>query len=696
MNATTLFMSWVLIGAGLLFALVFSATWGHVRTVRSPAGYVRYRRLLLVDRITRWSRNAIWLVALAPAVWLATSRPDYQGILVAPSLWAVIAITGVVMVDGFLLGRPAATDPPTDLTAPDLRRVRFSLPWGVMVSVFLMTVVLVLGVRWAWVAATDDGKGYFASWIEDHRIGWDTISPFPGSFYTTPLLFVYPAVIILAAIGTVIVLNRHPFLPRSKYAALDQGFRRRTIRDLALICLVAVTVPVGTMGFDVIWVFATLGPGSTQSTVTVLLAWIAGLAALGTFYWAAANLMVLAPVRESAAIAKIMAAETARAKAAAKAAAAADKPKGAKPKAGKAAKTAKTDTGKPGKAGVTQVRRATVVDVQETLFIIDMVPEPEFTEPVVGQPAVVSHLPGPPSEPPVLVYDEPEDPGRTLIFVDGEPVDLEDPVDTDDEAGTGEPAGSGIPPVADAAPRTVEIVVEAEGIEEDLDTIPQVAATPADVLQQTADTVPEAVQEASEAVQEAPGATREVVEEGVAEEGEVVEEAEVVAEAEAVEDDMAGAGQRDTEAVVVHARVYGLSQDEEEQTAPQTEQTVVQAQPEPQQQSQTGEPPVPAPPVPTPPVPTPPVPTPALHAPPVPAPPEPTPAVPTPPVPTPALPVPPVPRPPVPTPRDVFVRKPHAVAVILSNHSTTGPATPADLAETAELDQTAELAELQA
>ena len=294
MTTDALFGYWVIAAVVLLFLLIFGGTWYRIRANRPPELYRQYDKLSAIDRQLRWGRLLAISLGLVVGLWAtnSTATNHYQAILVAPSLWAAICLIGFTGLDSLVLGLTPAAAP---VSPP---RVRSCLPWKLLVVLVLVSGLLVASIRWAGRMSASDGRSHFNSWVLDGVFNWGRRQPFPGAFYTSLLTYCYPAVLLLAVVGAVAVWKRQAYLPSARYAALDLGFRRRTIRDLVLACLGAASSALAMMGLNIAWAYASLGPGSPERTVVVAASGVVGGIALGLSFWVIANLVFLPSVDE--------------------------------------------------------------------------------------------------------------------------------------------------------------------------------------------------------------------------------------------------------------------------------------------------------------------------------------------------------------------------------------------------------------
>ena len=303
MTATSLIGTWALAGIGLLFLLIFVGT-GYRLYRRRRRLY--YKRLTRINRIVGLSRIGFVVLGLGAAVRVAWRGSDYQTFLIAPCAWAIVVLLGVISTDFFLFGR-------SRYSSSDKLKVRISvcLPWTLILLLLLLLALLWTSVKWSEQTASIDQRSHVYSWVLNGVFGWGIKNPFPGTFYTTPLLYCFPAVLAVGLCGIILVLIRRAWLPAAKYAALDEGFRARTIRDIILTCVGATSAVLAMMGLDIAWAFSTLGPGSNRRALVVAVAFFVGAWNLGQTFWVLANLIFLPPVVEDRYLAEQIRAEAA-------------------------------------------------------------------------------------------------------------------------------------------------------------------------------------------------------------------------------------------------------------------------------------------------------------------------------------------------------------------------------------------------
>ncbi|MCL2784703.1 MAG: hypothetical protein FWD55_04560 [Propionibacteriaceae bacterium] len=291
MNLSSLLGGWVIAGGTLMCLLVFAMTWFRTRRDRP---LVRYQRLQRIEAITQASRIGSAVIGLTAAIFVTVFTPNQQAILIAPSLWALVTMIGIVVTDHILLGRPAVP------AGTEARRgtVLNLLPWRLLLVLALMVSIIVYGARWAAGQAAIDGRSRVYSWVLDGVFDWGRSAFFPGRFYTLGLAFTVPVVLAATVGGIIVVFKRPLFLPSPKYLALDYGLRRRTIRDIVLVSLGAVSPVVAMMCLSIAWTYGSLGPGSPEHTLIVALSSVLAASGLVVSFWILANLIILPRVEE--------------------------------------------------------------------------------------------------------------------------------------------------------------------------------------------------------------------------------------------------------------------------------------------------------------------------------------------------------------------------------------------------------------
>lgn len=248
----------LLVGVGLVVGIVADTLGGARRS--AP---VTVPSALAVDarRVGRWSWVGV-IVGLAAAV--AVSRWDRLGrglLLAAPVL-------GLAVLAGTIRGELAVTGPMAGTRRAGLRarRVGDYLSRRATTAVAAAVVALVATAVGAILAGSDDDLGRAGRWLTT-SCSPDTSSsrgPWPGWFYSGPLLAVVGVGLVLTAVALRVIVNR-PRLTAPALApvpaggdvgsarsaasdaealALDEAMRRWAARRVVAACAMLVALPL--------------------------------------------------------------------------------------------------------------------------------------------------------------------------------------------------------------------------------------------------------------------------------------------------------------------------------------------------------------------------------------------------------------------------------------------------------------------
>ncbi|MDR2974775.1 MAG: hypothetical protein LBV00_08695, partial [Propionibacteriaceae bacterium] len=301
MTAAKMMTLWAIGATIIFFLLVALATARRMHAVRARARLPkRYRHLRALEHSIGWPRAGVTLAATACALWLTWSMPDHAGLFLAPTLWAGLITLGLIGIDQLVLGRTPRLDqwrPPTN--------VRAYFSWKPIALVIVLAGVLIYTIRWASGVATKDGRRVFGAWTTDGEAHWGWSDPFPGAYYTDPLKWMLPLLVALILAGVVVTFARHTYRAGTRYAALDRGFRRRTISDLTLALIGALGGTLATISLDIAWACAILGSNSPDNAAVVGINAVVGLCATGLCFWVEASLIFLPVVSEDKTIARM-------------------------------------------------------------------------------------------------------------------------------------------------------------------------------------------------------------------------------------------------------------------------------------------------------------------------------------------------------------------------------------------------------
>lgn len=192
----------LLIGVGMVVGVVAETVGGARRSVPVPVPSA-----LAADarRVGRWSWAGL-IVGLAAAV--AVSRWDRLGrglLLAAPLL-------GLAVLAGTIGGELAVTGPMAATRRAGLRarRVGDYLPRRATAAVVAAVVALAATAAGAILASSDDDRGRAGRWLTSSCSPDRSSSrgPWPGWFYSGPLLAVVGVGLVLAAVALRAIVNR--------------------------------------------------------------------------------------------------------------------------------------------------------------------------------------------------------------------------------------------------------------------------------------------------------------------------------------------------------------------------------------------------------------------------------------------------------------------------------------------------------
>ena len=200
-------------------------------------------RLGGVARSTRRWRLAGLLVGLAAAATSAQSGSLGRGVLLAGPLLALCVLLGVVAGE---LGVRAPAGARRSASV-EVRRVGDYLPRLLTSAVGAATVLLLALLAFTSAIGAADDLGRAGRWLT--RACSDNSSegrgPWPGSFYTWPLVVVVLVGAVVAGVAVVAVVRR----PRQgEDAVLDDALRRDVVTGVVAAVGLLVTVPLVGVG----------------------------------------------------------------------------------------------------------------------------------------------------------------------------------------------------------------------------------------------------------------------------------------------------------------------------------------------------------------------------------------------------------------------------------------------------------------
>ncbi|SDS38175.1 hypothetical protein [Actinopolymorpha singaporensis] len=250
-------------------------------------GLARLRRSTLLGRGVAMVAGVIAAVATASTGGLG------RGFALAPAVFAAVQIVGVLAAD--LLARDDARTQGT--AGLEVRRVRDFSPPRLVRFIVATGAVLALFLAWAGVVAVPDDLGragraltYSCTVGCDHR----TLSPWPGSYYSVPMVAALLLVLVLAgtAVGATVRRPRNGAAP--EIVAVDDVVRRRSVESVLAAVGVAFTGSLAGTALLVGGRLAGLGANHGPAALQVV-GWstlLAGLAALVWLVWCLVALLL--------------------------------------------------------------------------------------------------------------------------------------------------------------------------------------------------------------------------------------------------------------------------------------------------------------------------------------------------------------------------------------------------------------------
>lgn len=278
----------VLLAAVLV--LVAIRFWSAVRPVPAgaePPGLTRLRRVAVLARVLGL------FAGLATPFLLAGVGRLGLGLALAPTVVAAVLVTAGLVAE-LLSWRDARGGS----AALEVRRVRDYLPRATTGATVAGLVVLVaVGVWTTVVAAPDDlgrpGRSYGYTCRYGSGCDSGSFGPFPGSFYTVPLLVGLVALLVLAGLAVVVAVRRPRDGADSAVRRVDEQVRRSAVSTAVAAVLLAVSGSLTGIGLTAgrgLLVHADVLSGGLR--VAGVLITGAGLAGLGLLVWAVAALVV--------------------------------------------------------------------------------------------------------------------------------------------------------------------------------------------------------------------------------------------------------------------------------------------------------------------------------------------------------------------------------------------------------------------
>src|SRR6266566_2740071 len=229
------------IGA-FLSAGVAVVTWlGHARSRGTVPARTAAVPAAAARRAGNWRRAGV-ITGLAAGSAAAGSGLLGRGLLLAGPVFGLCVLTGVAA--GEISVRPARGSARTAVV--EVRRVRDYLPRGLATAVMAAAAVLLALVAVITATAGPDDLGRPGRVLllscgpglqEDH-------GPWPGSFYTVPLVAVVAAGLIAAGGALRVVIRRARTGAEPDAIAADDALRQRAARTITGACGILVALPL--------------------------------------------------------------------------------------------------------------------------------------------------------------------------------------------------------------------------------------------------------------------------------------------------------------------------------------------------------------------------------------------------------------------------------------------------------------------
>jgi len=236
----------LLLGAGVVVTVLV-----RVLLRRDSVGpALRDRRIAWLRTVSgraRWT--GLWVGALV-CVWIGVVGHLGLGLLLAPAVFAVVQILGLIAGEGLI--RNAVRTPGTAVL--ERREVRDYLPRGLVGCVAAASVLLVgtltsttlLAATWKVGGAA--GRVYVYDQVVDGVVVGTSRSPWPGSFYSIPAGVVLLVVFALAGVGLVLAVGRPRDGSDPQIRQADDAARSRVVESVVAAVGVAVATMLAGLG----------------------------------------------------------------------------------------------------------------------------------------------------------------------------------------------------------------------------------------------------------------------------------------------------------------------------------------------------------------------------------------------------------------------------------------------------------------
>ena len=279
-------MGLVALSAVILIVIAFRPAQTPVPLPAGDPGLARLRRVAVGARLVGLLAGAAVLIPLGYLGRLG------QGLVLIPAVVASVQILGVLVAE--LNTRRDASRPGS--AGVEVRRVRDYLPRALAVTAVLTGLVLSASVAWTTATASPDDLGRAGRAMAYRCTTTDcdegAFGPWPGSFYTLPLIAGLVVMIMLAAATLVVTVRRPRDGAAPAVVVVDDAIRRQSVASVLAACLAGFAgslAGIGLIAGPALLVHAGRGPAAFLPMGVVLTA--AGLAGLGALCWAVAVLL---------------------------------------------------------------------------------------------------------------------------------------------------------------------------------------------------------------------------------------------------------------------------------------------------------------------------------------------------------------------------------------------------------------------
>lgn len=276
----------VALSVAVLVVLASRPARGPVPLPVGDPGLARLRRVAVGARLVGLLAGAAVLIPLGYLGRLG------QGLVLIPAVLATVQVLGVLVAE--LSTRRDARRPGS--AGVEVRRLRDYLPRSLAVTAVLTGLVLSAAVAWTTAAASPDDLGRAGRAMAYRCTTADcdegAFGPWPGSFYTLPLIVGLALMIMLAAVTLVVTVRRPRDGAELAVVVVDDAIRRQSVASVlaaGLFGFAGSLVGIGLVAGPALLVHAGDGPAEFLPMGVGLTA--AGVAGLGALCWAAAVLL---------------------------------------------------------------------------------------------------------------------------------------------------------------------------------------------------------------------------------------------------------------------------------------------------------------------------------------------------------------------------------------------------------------------